>query len=201
MNPTEHDIRLLELMQAHAAAAHRLAQCSGTIRSTTDPRSQSELYRNWKPVPDPRPFAEALKTLTDAIEAGVGYDAKYSWPNYLERYNDAAKAETDAVEALILHEQNYTGWDRFWLVMSSPGHVHSSRNCSSCKWTTTYALVPDLSNSSASDAVAMFGAAMCTVCFPSAPTGAKIAKALAESVGTDAFAKNLAKHQAKNGIA
>lgn len=201
-NEIEHDIRLLELHREWADAEWKLGNARGTIQQVTDPRRHGEMYdrRTGKRIPDPRSFSEALATLKAKIEEGEGYDAKYSWPNYLERFEQAKVRNDEARQAVLDHEANYTGWSRFWLVTSSPGHVHSSRNCSSCKITTTYALVPTLSAQTETEAVATFGPAMCSVCFPSAPTGAKISTALANSVGTPDFAKNLAKHQTKNGV-
>lgn len=200
MTPTEHDTRLLELHREWAQAEAKYAGARNTIQQVTDPRTHAEMYVRGRRVEDPRSFSEALATLEAKIAEGVGYDAKYSWPNYLERYHTSRQAAQDARQAVLNHEANYTGWDRFWLVTSSPGHVHSSRNCQSCKFTTTYALVPFLSAQTEAEAVETFGPAMCSVCFPSAPTGAKISKALADSVGTPQWDKNLAKHQAKNGL-
>lgn len=203
MNPTEHDTHLLKLLNAAARAEHTLAGVKNVIVSATDLRPRSESRQYGRPVVDPRTFAQALADFraaqADRKLFASGYQG-YGTYGYPEKYEAAMQALAEAAEAVRQHEANYTGWQRFWLVTSSPGHVHSSRNCSSCKWTTTYALVPDLSASTEAAAVEMFGPAMCSVCFPTAPTGAKIAKALAESVGTEAFAKNLAKHQAKNGI-
>lgn len=196
-----HDTRLLELHREWAQAEQQLGWAMNTIMQSTDKRSQAESYRNFKRVPDPRPFSEALATMQAAVAEGEGYDAKYSWPKYLDRYETTKVAAQAARQAVLDHEDRYTGWTRFWLVTSSPGHVHKSRHCSSCNFKTTYALVPTLSALTEQAAVETFGPAMCSVCFPSAPTGAKISKALAESVGTPQWDKNLAKHQAKNGMA
>lgn len=73
-------------------------------------------------------------------------------------------------------------WSRFFLVTSSAGHVHSSMNCHTCKQTTTYGWLPELSGKSEEEAVAQLGTVLCSVCFPSAPvahTGGKITKAKA----------------------
>lgn len=73
-------------------------------------------------------------------------------------------------------------WSRFFLVTSSAGHVHSSTNCHTCKQTTTYGWLPELSGKSEEEAVSALGTVLCSVCFPSAPvahTGGKITKAKA----------------------
>lgn len=81
----------------------------------------------------------------------------------------------DALEAL------YTGWSRFFLVTSSPGHVHSSMHCHSCYATTTYGWLPELSGHSEAQAVDQLGDTLCSVCFPSLRQGKpkKITKARA----------------------
>ena len=82
-------------------------------------------------------------------------------------------------------EQLYTGWSRFFLVTSSSGHIHSSMNCSSCRPTTAYAWLPELSGQSEIEAVAGHGPALCSVCFESAPVdyvGGKISQSDAEMV-------------------
>lgn len=80
-------------------------------------------------------------------------------------------------------EKQYTGWSRFFLVTSSPGHIHDSMHCSSCRPTTSYGWLPELSGKSETEAVEAHGPALCSVCFSSAPTemiGGKISKAQAE---------------------
>jgi hypothetical protein len=67
-------------------------------------------------------------------------------------------------------ETAYAGWSRFFLVTSSPGHVHSSMHCSTCRPTTRFGWMPELSGKSEEAAVEELGPTLCTVCFPSAPT-------------------------------
>ena len=95
------------------------------------------------------------------------------------------------------------GWSRFWLVTSSQGHIHSSGSCSTChkgRKPTTFALVCDLSDSTEVEAVDLFGAALCSVCFPDAPVEftdqVKITKARALAYaegGIDAYRALVAK--------
>jgi len=60
-------------------------------------------------------------------------------------------------------------WSRFFLVVSSDGHVHSSQDCHTCYWKTRYAWLPTLSGLTEADAVEQEGEILCSVCFPSAP--------------------------------
>jgi hypothetical protein len=66
-------------------------------------------------------------------------------------------------------EARYTGWSRFFLVTSSSGHIHSSTHCSTCRLTTRYGWLPELSGKDEATAVGELGPTLCSVCFPSAP--------------------------------
>lgn len=91
----------------------------------------------------------------------------------------AVAAALDAIDAL---NAQYRGWSRFFLVTSSAGHVHSSMHCSTCRITTSYGWLPELSGLTEADAVAKLGSVLCSVCFPTAPVayvGGRITKARA----------------------
>lgn len=122
-----------------------------------------------------------------------------------------ALATVDAIDAIIdACEDEFDargGWNRYWLVTSSQGHIHSSQSCSSCnkgRNATTFALVCDLSDAEASEAVDIFGAALCSVCFPDAPVEfvdeVKITQAQATAYfegGIDAYREMIAKAEAR----
>lgn len=97
---------------------------------------------------------------------------------------DEAAASIEKIREQIAElEERYTGWSRFFLVTSSAGHIHSSMHCSTCRPTTTYGWLPELSGLTEAEAVAAHGPALCSVCFSSAPTewiGGKLTKAQAE---------------------
>lgn len=100
----------------------------------------------------------------------------------LDALDAAGRGARDARHDVVAHEENYTGWARYFLVTSSAGHVHSSMGCSTCNSRTTYAPVVALSESTEAEAVEMLGETLCTVCFPSAPVSGrpgKITKAAA----------------------
>lgn len=205
MTPVEHDTHLLVLMRDLATAEHRKAMAFSTLQACTDLRPRDEQYRQFTRIPDPRTTQQVLTDYYACLRGKRPWAGNYGMygrtaQGYLDKFDAADNAVFEAGQRVRNHEAHYTGWQRYWLVTSSPGHVHRSRDCSSCKFTTTYALVPSLSDSTEAAAVEMFGPAMCSVCFPTAPTGLKVSKALAESVGTHQFTKLLAKHQAKNGV-
>lgn len=96
-------------------------------------------------------------------------------------------------------EYNRRPWSRYWLVVSSDGHIHSSRSCCTCnkgKEPTKFALAAYLSGSDVETAVADLGPALCSVCYPDAPVESKeqarisgrLALALREQ-GCEAFKK------------
>lgn len=93
-------------------------------------------------------------------------------------------AVAEAISAAIEEaEAAYTGWNRFFLVTSSQGHIHSNMQCSTCRPTTKFGWLPELSGDTEDAAVQAHGPALCTVCFPSAPvdnTGFKISASKAQ---------------------
>lgn len=113
----------------------------------------------------------------------------------IDPFHQAMMAAHGAVRE---HEADYTGWDRYWLVTTSNGHVHADRACHTLRPTTGLALVPVLSAKTAAEAIDLLGNTMCTVCFPDAPVDpvaipATIAVVLMAE-GEDAFLKAMTKH-------
>lgn len=77
-----------------------------------------------------------------------------------------AAAEHLRVAAIALNKELYKGWSRFFLVQ----HIHNSMNCSSFRPTTKIGWLPKVSGLTEVEAVSEYGATLCTICFPSAPT-------------------------------
>ena len=95
-------------------------------------------------------------------------------------YEQAVVAVQDVSTDIDVLEEGYTGWNRYFLVVSSAGHVHRSTRCSTCTHSTAYMPLTALSGKSDADAVALLGERLCSVCFPDAPVGSsKIPKAAA----------------------
>jgi len=76
----------------------------------------------------------------------------------------------DAEAPLTAEYVRRGGWQRYFLVTSSDGHVHRGMNCSTCRWETVYAWLIDLADCDEAKMVAEYGEKACTVCFPDAPT-------------------------------
>lgn len=60
-------------------------------------------------------------------------------------------------------------WPRFYLVANAGGHIHKSMSCSTCRPSTQYVFLPELSGLSEEQAVKAQGPVLCSICFPSAP--------------------------------
>ncbi len=85
---------------------------------------------------------------------------------------DAVKADRAAAReaAAPLNAQwQERQWSRFWLVSNTNGHIHKHTACSTCRVTTRFGWLTDLSGLTEADAVAAHGPLLCTVCYPSAP--------------------------------
>lgn len=83
-------------------------------------------------------------------------------------------------------------WPRYFLVVSSAGHIHSSTGCSTCRFTTQYGWMPQMSGMTEAEAMESLGThaeALCTVCFPSAPVmgKAKVTKAVAAKMSSATY--------------
>lgn len=61
------------------------------------------------------------------------------------------------------------GWNRFWIVTNGNGHVHWHQECSTCRPTTEFYWLAELSGMSHAELVGEAGERACTVCFPDAP--------------------------------
>jgi len=82
---------------------------------------------------------------------------------------EAREALRLATEKLEAAEAEYGGWSRFWIVTNTNGHIHSSMNCSTCRWDTSFAWLTELSGLTEAEAVAEYGEILCSICYPSAP--------------------------------
>lgn len=74
-------------------------------------------------------------------------------------------AEALATAAAEFDKSVYGGWQRFFQVV----HLHASMHCQSFRRTTQVGWLPDISGLTEAEAVAKYGAILCTHCFPTAP--------------------------------
>jgi hypothetical protein len=86
--------------------------------------------------------------------------------------------EESRLRALDTVWRTHGQWSRFFLVVSSDGHIHSTTACSQRGW-TAYAWLPELSGLTEADAVEAHGTRLCSKCFPDAPVAWTIWEPLA----------------------
>lgn len=228
-----HDTRLLELMRDAHHADHYAEGALAIVLSTATTGYAGTNRRIDVPDPNSRYDYLHRGKLAEELPAGIIYTQSKTWTKgeagtYITTGDGRRRAGfADALEllgeehakvvefrakvaeaaaarkAIGEHEANYTGWDRFYLVVSSAGHIHRSMNCSTCYDTTGYALIPSLSCATEAEAVALAGPNLCSVCYPAAPVadvGGKITQALATILieeGEEAFRAKIAENKAK----
>jgi hypothetical protein len=205
MTPKETDTKLAEIWAQIYKVEHRLASTANTLQHTAGAKFY---YRGRQYVCD-MTVSEAIEILTAAAEYIADYIATHQKPErdgwvgtdwdefecVVAPYDKDKPAKYLAQHAELiaeleaLHQQadeleaSYTGWSRFFLVTSSAGHVHSSMHCSTCRPTTQYGWLPELSGKTEDVAVDELGPTLCSVCFSSAPvdwtTGKKLTAAQA----------------------
>jgi hypothetical protein len=102
-------------------------------------------------------------------------------PTVFDRYDyrkivGSIRALEDNLAELTTERRRYDNeydrrpWNRFFVVTSSnDGHIHSSTSCQTCRVTTDFGWLPQLSGKTEADAVAEHGPRLCSVCFPTAP--------------------------------
>jgi hypothetical protein len=112
------------------------------------------------------------------IENAEDYAKTLPWnsPDHLQ----VARAEVESTYETILSANaeirvgdakfdRRGGWTRYYLVLNSNGHVHSSTHCPSCFPTTQYAWLVEQSGMTPEALVELAGESACTDCFPWAP--------------------------------
>jgi hypothetical protein len=181
---------------ALAARYHELAdvdqRIAWNVQSILHYAGARYYYRGRQRVTDTKladalPMVEAEVARMEAHEAANTVDGQWrsgiwlSWEGPIAPYDLSnaqqalvkrveLEAERQSILAAIAElESRWTGWSRFFLVTSSSGHVHRSMACSTCRPTTTFGWLPELSGQTEAQAVAELGPALCSVCFPSAP--------------------------------
>ena len=173
-SPPEVDERLAELWGAANAAGneiekyriwlHDLIGIKGEYASYGGRRSRRKVYKH---------SVEEIVALAEEWEptGSAAYYDKDRAPKYLAGIRTAqerlaeARAEAKPLEDRFERER----WSRFFLVNNANGHIHSSMQCSTCRFDTSFSWLPTLSGLTEADAVEAHGAILCTVCFPSAP--------------------------------
>ena len=194
------DTQLAELYWKALKAKSALSDYAQVIHQQSG--SEYKQGRRWERI--------YIRPIEEAIESG----AKASWDKSsfelnVAKYN-SVKAELEKHKIVIgeLEKiyQKYL-WNRAFYVPA--GHVHKSRDCSTCYDSTEFTWLPKYSGGSEEEIVNDAGEEACTVCYPSAPaevlnrpsvivTADKIAKAEAKAEREIAKAQREAKRIASS---
>lgn len=111
---------------------------------------------------------EAIRAAVRYRDTGRSEEASDRWFAKADEHMATARALQPRLEELnAIFEQHR--WSRFFLVNNTGGHIHSTMGCSTCHPTTEFSWLPSVSGLTERDAVAEFGAILCTICFPEAP--------------------------------
>lgn len=153
-------------------------------------------YRTSRKGVWPTSDIEALTELAQRV-ATQGIDALYfdKACDQLARFAIVQKKiRANRQEARWLDDEySRRPWSRFFLVISSDGHIHRNTSCSSFP-RTQHGWQPELSGKTEKETVAKLGPLLCTKCFPSAPLdwtkGVEKAADPSRCVGTGQPAEN-----------
>lgn len=135
--------------------------------------SREHLRRRWhEPDATPDEVADALAELDETPEADRPYYARSILREHARVEDLDAQIDALRVQALPL-DAEFTargGWTRAFLVVTNgSGHVHRDMHCSTCRPTTRYHWVTEMSDHDEAEIVKAAGERACTICYPSAP--------------------------------
>jgi len=130
-----------------------------------------DLDMSWRNAQKNPPRPDVLVAhLSSVLESDfVDEKDKQEVAKILAKVTSANDAVAEGRHAYLKAEEKYQGWSRFFLVTNTGGHIHSSMSCSTCRPTTDFGWLPELSGLDQKAAVDAEGARLCSVCFPDAP--------------------------------
>lgn len=189
--PVEIDTELAALHHAVQANADRRRRAVEALHSVA--KSKTYVPAQWR-VKAHYTYSLTEAEVTVAVTAALAAAKANTYDGPMSTYTliyggveaslaavPACDAEQDRLHAEIAvrnAEYNRRPWSRFFLVTSSDGHIHSSMSCSTCRPTTAYGWLPEMSGlteEAAMTALTELGpgpSALCSVCFPNAPVAA-----------------------------
>lgn len=168
MAPSDIDAELYDLYARHQQAQSRAASMAEFVAGEIGRRVYRRGFRGSASAAE---VSETIAAWRAQPEAERSPDAR----DILRRQDEVDKhlAQARAVEReMEPYDHEFArrgGWTRAFLVSNGDGHVHSSMSCSTCRPTTQYHWVTELSDHDEAEIVEAAGERACTVCYPSAP--------------------------------
>lgn len=191
-----HDTRLAEMYGELSKAQTQISYAAATFcsvmggrggyvgrrRVMVKPGTKNPTYASYRDEMTAVDAFELFEALSDEQKQARNLSRRMSPAEAVASLTEKQAAAKVISEEIVEFEESYTGWSRFFVVTSSKGHIHSSMSCSTCRYTTTFGWLPELSGQTEKDAVDEYGSVLCSVCFPSAPVewvGGKLTKSAA----------------------
>lgn len=196
MTPRINDTFLIQDLMRLRNATNRVEWKLNNLKIKIADRDQSNFYTGkFGNLYRRADYVQEVKNV-EAIAIASKMECMVTTLEELTELQDVVNGHNEWINEL---EANYDAhkWSRFFLVVSSSGHIHSNMNCHTCNKgmrQTQFTLFPSLSGCTSEEAVARLGSALCSVCFPNAPVAhreqTKISQAAAEALANTGFESN-----------
>lgn len=203
------DKELYDAMLVVADKQARLARALDTIHRVAGDsyRRRYDSRSGWKLTDE-----EARAIVTERADTDTTYNGREA-QSVLEKLTDAG-IELDqarAAKALADKWADHGQWLRYAVVPG--GHIHNNDGCFTLRWDTDVRWAYQISGDSVAEAIATYGEALCSHCYPDAPVaqtlgkvatdpnGHPITKAEAQAAQAAKEAEKAAKLAAKNAAA
>lgn len=169
--PREIDTALAAIYKRRTEANRALARAIDEAHRTVGDRRTLGTRRNcvsqWKRSDEDVEGDIHKLAISEAPKPWALYDPAKTSARINEARAELARCDNEQRPLDAVYDAS--PWSRFFLVTSSDGHIHRSMHCPSCRATTEYGWLPELSGLTEADAVAAHGQLLCSVCFPAAP--------------------------------
>lgn len=164
----EIDRQLAVLYGSRAIAADRAASALRSLHSSLGLRLHYQGRSRQGRI------VQTEQELREMAAAKIAAETTMPWQvreleQRIQKLNDSQFAVARLQEQIDPLAAKYQAnpWSRFFLVPG--GHIHSSMRCSTCRPTTAFGWLPELSGLTERDAVEAHGPLLCSVCYPTAP--------------------------------
>jgi hypothetical protein len=156
------------------------------LAAATPAQIDAQLSRIWDKQYATMDLIQYFRRQVDDYNKGLAAKAsgdvhlRLQYSCYTETARDRCQASLDEERATLkalfaeaaVYEAEFErrgGWARYFKVLNGNGHIHTSRNCSTCYSTTRFGWIVELAGQGEDALVAKYGHLCCTICLPSAP--------------------------------